>query len=72
MKPRFSLAMLLLEVGLIGVVIGLARQAVISLDSSGLAPVFLFGSLLALGAAYGILRLMLGATEPPDFPPPVP
>ena len=72
MKAQFSLAMLLVEVGLIGGVLDLARQAVISWDSSGLGPLFLFASFLTLGAAFAILRLMLGATEPPDFPPPVP
>jgi len=72
MKPRFSLAMLLVEVGLIGAVLGLAREGIRSWDYSPVAPACMVASFLMLGAAYAVLRLMLGAKEPPDFPPHVP
>jgi hypothetical protein len=63
---QFSLALLLVEVALIAIVIGLVRQAIVSEYLWFFVP-----ALAALGAAYGLFRYMLGASEPPDFPPPV-
>ena len=71
MKPRFSLAMLFLEITLIGAVIGLTREGIRSWDKP-IAPACFVSALLMMGAAYAVLRVMLGASEPPDFPPAVP
>ena len=71
-KPgQFSLACLLVEVSLIAAVIGLARGAFVSWDHSPLvAGMMFFAALVLLGGAYGLLRGMMGASEPSDWPPP--
>ena len=69
---QFSLAWLLVEVSLIAVTIGLARQAVLSWGESHLAPLLLLCALALFGAAFGLFRGMLGAHDPPDSPGPVP
>jgi len=71
-KPgQFSLACLLVEVSLIAMVIGLFRGAVEVWGHSPLvAALMLFAALVLLGGAYGLLRWMLGASEPSDWPPP--
>ena len=60
MKPgQFSLSLLLVETALIAAALGFGRQAVVSHS-----PAFLIPALLALGAAFGPFRLMVGAREP--------